>query len=142
MLPCLDFLLWLYFLFNCAILLPLCVHKQLVMLVGVKLQHVIATLALENAGITGFFSGAKLTPRNELFWFNKPELLLSLIHFILFQVGKSWSMSCANIFYLKFVIFLLDSNACLSVFFFAECIRIGFILLVLGTSSSIFKTQN
>ncbi|XP_072083152.1 MLO-like protein 14 isoform X1 [Arachis hypogaea] len=57
----------------------------LVLLVGTKLQHVIATLALENAGITGYFSGSKLRPRNELFWFNKPELLLSLIHFILFQ---------------------------------------------------------
>ncbi|XP_014492170.1 MLO-like protein 11 isoform X1 [Vigna radiata var. radiata] len=58
---------------------------SLVLLVGTKLQHVIATLALENAGIAGFFPEAKLRPRDELFWFNKPELLLSLIHFILFQ---------------------------------------------------------
>ncbi|XP_022753243.1 MLO-like protein 11 isoform X2 [Durio zibethinus] len=57
----------------------------LVLLVGAKLQHVIATLALENAGITGYFTGAKLRPRDELFWFKKPEWLLSLIHFILFQ---------------------------------------------------------
>ncbi|KAG2694442.1 hypothetical protein I3760_08G144500 [Carya illinoinensis] len=57
----------------------------LVLLVGTKLQHVIATLTLENAGITGFFTGAKLRPRDDLFWFKKPELLLSLIHFILFQ---------------------------------------------------------
>ncbi|KAM7251678.1 hypothetical protein ACFE04_023561 [Oxalis oulophora] len=57
----------------------------LVLLVGAKLQHVIATLALENAGINGYFTGAKLRPRDELFWFNKPEKLLSLIHFILFQ---------------------------------------------------------
>ncbi|CAK9325187.1 unnamed protein product [Citrullus colocynthis] len=57
----------------------------LVLLVGTKLQHVIATLTLENAGITGFFSGAKLRPRDDLFWFKKPELLLSLIHFVLFQ---------------------------------------------------------
>ncbi|CAJ1978579.1 unnamed protein product [Sphenostylis stenocarpa] len=41
----------------------------LVLLVGTKLQHVIATLALENAEITNFFSEAKLTPRDELFWF-------------------------------------------------------------------------
>ncbi|XP_017980703.1 PREDICTED: MLO-like protein 11 [Theobroma cacao] len=57
----------------------------LVLLVGAKLQHVIATLALENASITGCYTGAKLRPRDELFWFNKPEWLLSLIHFILFQ---------------------------------------------------------
>ncbi|XP_020273507.1 MLO-like protein 11 isoform X2 [Asparagus officinalis] len=57
----------------------------LVLLVGTKLQHVIATLALESVGISGLFSGAKLKPRDDLFWFKKPELLLYLIHFILFQ---------------------------------------------------------
>ncbi|GLT83360.1 hypothetical protein SLE2022_016530 [Rubroshorea leprosula] len=59
------------------------IPMTLVLLVGAKLQHVIATLALENAGV--IFAGGKLRPRDELFWFNKPELLLSLIHFILFQ---------------------------------------------------------
>ncbi|KAF2286004.1 hypothetical protein GH714_009619 [Hevea brasiliensis] len=57
----------------------------LVLLVGTKLQHVIATLALESTGISGYFVGTKLKPRDDLFWFKKPELLLSLIHFILFQ---------------------------------------------------------
>ncbi|EYU44895.1 hypothetical protein MIMGU_mgv1a003290mg [Erythranthe guttata] len=57
----------------------------LVLLVGTKLQHVIATLALESVGISGSFSRPRFKLRNELFWFNKPELLLSLIHFILFQ---------------------------------------------------------
>lgn len=64
------------------------VLMQLVLLVGTKLQHIIATLALESAGIPEFFPGAKLKPRDELFWFKKPELLLSLIHFVLFQVGN------------------------------------------------------
>lgn len=57
----------------------------LVLIVGAKLQHVIATLALENVTGSGHLSGSKIKPRDELFWFNKPELLLSLIHFILFQ---------------------------------------------------------
>eukprot|EP01018_Ginkgo_biloba_P033521 Gb_19582 [translate_table: standard] len=57
----------------------------LILLVGAKLQHIIATLALENAGITRSSLRSTLKPRDELFWFNKPELLLSLIHFILFQ---------------------------------------------------------
>ncbi|KAH8518599.1 hypothetical protein Peur_037696 [Populus x canadensis] len=57
----------------------------LVLLVGAKLQHVIATLALETAGLTGHSVGAKLKPRDDLFWFKKPELMLSLIHFVLFQ---------------------------------------------------------
>ncbi|KAG6685591.1 hypothetical protein I3842_12G118900 [Carya illinoinensis] len=79
----------------------------LVLLVGTKLQHVIATLALENAGITGFFTGAKLRPRDDLFWFKKPELLLSLIHFILFQVGKSMThlQIVANLFSCSFLNF-------------------------------------
>ncbi|KAL5730272.1 Mlo14p [Ranunculus cassubicifolius] len=57
----------------------------LVLVVGTKLQHIIATLAWETAGITGFFTGARLQPRDELFWFNKPQLVLSLLHFVLFQ---------------------------------------------------------
>ncbi|KAG0472882.1 hypothetical protein HPP92_014739 [Vanilla planifolia] len=57
----------------------------LVLLVGAKLQHVIATLALESVGIAGSFSSSSLKPRDELFWFKRPELLLLLIHFILFQ---------------------------------------------------------
>ncbi|KAF5181824.1 Mlo-like protein [Thalictrum thalictroides] len=57
----------------------------LVLLVGAKLQHIIATLALESAGITGYITGGQLKPRDDLFWFKKPQLLLSLIHFILFQ---------------------------------------------------------
>ncbi|KAL3645483.1 MLO-like protein 11 [Castilleja foliolosa] len=54
----------------------------LVLFVGTKLQHVIATLALESVGIS---DGLRFKLRDELFWFNKPELLLSLIHFSLFQ---------------------------------------------------------
>ncbi|GAB2230753.1 hypothetical protein Drorol1_Dr00015039 [Drosera rotundifolia] len=61
------------------------VTLQLVLLIGTKLQHVIATLTLESVGISGFFIGTKLKPRDDLFWFKKPELLLGLIHFILFQ---------------------------------------------------------
>ncbi|PIN22622.1 hypothetical protein CDL12_04660 [Handroanthus impetiginosus] len=57
----------------------------LVLFVGTKLQHVIATLALESLGISGSFSRPRFQLRDELFWFNKPELMLSLIHFILFQ---------------------------------------------------------
>ncbi|KAF3771535.1 MLO-like protein 14 [Nymphaea thermarum] len=65
-------------------------NLQLVLLVGTKLQHVIATLALENAGITGSFKSYKVKPRDDLFWFRKPEMLLSLIHFVLFQSHRSW----------------------------------------------------
>ena len=76
------------------------ISMKLVLLVGSKLQHIIATLALESAAITGYYNGAKLKPRDDLFWFKKPELLLSLIHFILFQV-VAWFVSCDKLlFYL------------------------------------------
>ncbi|KAJ6979955.1 hypothetical protein NC653_027935 [Populus alba x Populus x berolinensis] len=62
----------------------------LVVLVGAKLQHVIATLTLETAGLTtGHSVEGKMRPRDDLFWFKKPELYLSLIHFILFQVSNA-----------------------------------------------------
>ncbi|OVA00579.1 Mlo-related protein [Macleaya cordata] len=57
----------------------------LVLVLGTKLQQIIATLVWENAGVTGFFMEARLRPRDDLFWFKKPELILSLIHFVLFQ---------------------------------------------------------
>ncbi|XP_039133524.1 LOW QUALITY PROTEIN: MLO-like protein 4 [Dioscorea cayenensis subsp. rotundata] len=57
----------------------------LVMLVGTKLQHVVAQLALEVVEPTGPFVGTQLKPRDGLFWFRKPEILLWLIQFISFQ---------------------------------------------------------
>ncbi|KAL7589157.1 hypothetical protein Lser_V15G40165 [Lactuca serriola] len=64
------------------------VRRQIPM--GTKLQHVIATLALESAANTGGFFAERLKPRDELFWFKKPEPLLNLIHFILFQNAFDW----------------------------------------------------
>ncbi|KAG6474414.1 hypothetical protein ZIOFF_068349 [Zingiber officinale] len=48
----------------------LCRLMKLVLSVGAKLQHVIATLVLESAGLSGF--GARLNPRDDLIWFKKP----------------------------------------------------------------------
>ncbi|XP_002989238.2 MLO-like protein 11 [Selaginella moellendorffii] len=56
----------------------------MVLVVGAKLQYVIAKLALEDSGLSGPRI-AGLKPRDTLFWFNKPRLMLHLIHFILFQ---------------------------------------------------------
>ncbi|KAJ8526430.1 hypothetical protein K7X08_028907 [Anisodus acutangulus] len=57
----------------------------LVMLVGTKLQHVVSLLALEIAEPKGPVSGAQVKPRDGLFWFGKPKILLRLIQFISFQ---------------------------------------------------------
>jgi mlo protein len=88
----------------------------LILLVGTKLQQIITDLALEVRGLGGAKptenmpleevngtinvvknpddpQGQELIrklvrPRDDLFWFNRPQLLLYLIHFILFQVSK------------------------------------------------------
>ncbi|XP_021891189.1 MLO-like protein 4 [Carica papaya] len=55
------------------------------MLVGTKLQHVVSSLALEIKEQTGPSAGAQVKPCDDLFWFRKPEILLRLIQFIIFQ---------------------------------------------------------
>ncbi|KAK8626838.1 hypothetical protein V6N13_134468 [Hibiscus sabdariffa] len=57
----------------------------LVMLVGTKLHHVVSSLALEIKEPIGPPTGAQVKPRDDLFWFGKPEMLLRLIQFIIFQ---------------------------------------------------------
>ncbi|VVA32062.1 PREDICTED: MLO [Prunus dulcis] len=57
----------------------------LVMLVGTKLQHVVSSLALEIVEQTGPATGTQVKPRDDLFWFGKPVILLRLIQFIIFQ---------------------------------------------------------
>ncbi|CAN6440072.1 unnamed protein product [Victoria cruziana] len=66
----------------------------LVLLVGTKLQHVVAKLALEVVELNGPLTGTLLKPRDELFWFGKPELLLWLIQFISFQ----WDIKAQSCF--------------------------------------------
>lgn len=56
------------------------------MLVGTKLQHVVSSLALEIVEQTGLTVGSQVKPRDDLFWFGKPVILLRLIQFIIFQV--------------------------------------------------------
>ncbi|TXG53766.1 hypothetical protein EZV62_019022 [Acer yangbiense] len=57
----------------------------LVILVGTKLEHVVSSMALEIMEQTGPAIGTQVKPRDDLFWFRKPEILLRLIQFIIFQ---------------------------------------------------------
>ncbi|KAI3951481.1 hypothetical protein MKX01_018597 [Papaver californicum] len=57
----------------------------LVMLVGTKLRHVVSRLALEIVEATGPAGTGQVKPRDDHFWFRKPEILLWLIQFISFQ---------------------------------------------------------
>ncbi|KAL9669973.1 hypothetical protein QQ045_007523 [Rhodiola kirilowii] len=57
----------------------------LIILVGTKLEHVVSSFALEIAEQTGPSFKTQVKPRDNLFWFGKPEILLRLIQFIIFQ---------------------------------------------------------
>ncbi|KAL8545234.1 hypothetical protein ACS0TY_005429 [Phlomoides rotata] len=63
----------------------------MLLIVGAKLEHIITELAKEAAaerggdaeiGATG---AVRVRPSDELFWFHSPNLVLYLLHFILFQ---------------------------------------------------------
>ena len=73
---------------------------QMILLVGTKLQHIIQQLSLETAQSQGVIGVKIVEARDSLFWFNRPQILLSLIHFILFQ----------NAFELAFFLWILVSN--------------------------------
>ncbi|XXG75007.1 hypothetical protein AAC387_Pa07g3600 [Persea americana] len=55
----------------------------LILLVGTKMHHIVSQLALEVMDLDQ--SGNQLKPRDELFWFRQPKLLLWLIQLISFQ---------------------------------------------------------
>ncbi|XP_057976178.1 MLO-like protein 4 [Malania oleifera] len=57
----------------------------LVMMVGTKLQHVVSSLALEIVEPKIPSIGTQVKPRDDLFWFGKPDILLRLLQFISFQ---------------------------------------------------------
>ena len=59
---------------------------QLLLAVGTKLEHVIAQLAHEVAEKHVAVQGDLVVhPSDDHFWFNKPKIVLILIHIILFQ---------------------------------------------------------
>lgn len=56
------------------------------MLIGTKLQHVVSILALEIWQQQGPSARTQVKPRDGLFWFKKPDILLWIIQFVIFQV--------------------------------------------------------
>lgn len=56
---------------------------QLLLIVGAKLEHIISELAKEAA--ESHHGEVTVRLSDELFWFHSPDLVLYLIHFILFQ---------------------------------------------------------
>ncbi|KAG4948932.1 hypothetical protein JHK86_042171 [Glycine max] len=76
---------WLAFLPLIVRLVLSLLMKQLLLLVGAKLEHIIARLAQESIDMMGKEDSRSVKPSDEYFWFTRPSLVLHLLHFILFQ---------------------------------------------------------
>jgi len=60
---------------------------QIVLVLGTKLEVVVAEMALEIHDQSSVIKGAPLVrPNNSLFWFSHPKYVLPLIHYTLFMV--------------------------------------------------------
>jgi len=60
---------------------------QIILAVGTKLQVTLSKMAIEMTERHAVIQGIPLVQgSDEYFWFGKPQLLLHLIHFALFQV--------------------------------------------------------
>ena len=67
---------------SCPVLTSVC-------LVGMKLQLIILDMALEIQGRHAVVKGIPVVQlTDKLFWFGRPQFMLFLIHFTLFQVSK------------------------------------------------------
>ncbi|THF98104.1 hypothetical protein TEA_013410 [Camellia sinensis var. sinensis] len=61
----------------------------ILLLVGTKLEIIIMEMAQQIQERTTIVEGVPVVePSNKYFWFNRPELILLLIHFTLFQMGS------------------------------------------------------
>ncbi|KAH9693983.1 MLO-like protein [Citrus sinensis] len=66
----------------------------IILLVGTKLELVIMEMAQEIQDRTTVVRGAPVVePNNKFFWFNRPEWILFLIHYTLFQMGSHMKKS-------------------------------------------------
>ncbi|KAL1558134.1 MLO-like protein 3 [Salvia divinorum] len=58
----------------------------IVLFVGTKLEIIVARMAMQLANNNAVIKGTPLVqPDNNLFWFKRPQLVLTLLHFILFM---------------------------------------------------------
>lgn len=87
---------WIYSLSSSHVLV------QILLLVGTKLELVIMEMAQEIQARATVVRGAPVVePNNKYFWFNRPQWILFLLHYTLFQV---------NINFLNFVNSIFSKN--------------------------------
>lgn len=79
------------------------VMKQILLLVGAKLEHIITRLGQES--VAKEYPTERVKPSDEYFWFNRPAIVLDLLHFTLFQN----SFEIAFFFWIWVSVFTLNS---------------------------------
>jgi mlo protein len=73
-------------------------YLQILLLVGTKLELIILDMAQEIQDRTTIVRGVPVVePNNKYFWFNRPQWIIFLIHFTLFQVIYSLYIISYNI---------------------------------------------
>lgn len=64
-----------------------CLDMQIVLILGTKLEVIVAKMALQLKNQSNVIVGAPLVkPNDDLFWFRHPSFVLNLLHFTLFVV--------------------------------------------------------
>lgn len=72
---------------------------QVILLVGTKLQVIITKMGLRIQERGEVVKGVPVVqPGDDLFWFNRPRLILYLINFVLFQVQLTSSINIIIIY--------------------------------------------
>lgn len=72
---------------------------QIILLVGTKLQVIITKMGLRIQERGEVVKGTPVVqPDDDLFWFSHPQILLYLIHFVLFQVLQKRCVSIQSNF--------------------------------------------
>jgi hypothetical protein len=117
---------------------------QIILAVSTKLQAILTRMAL---GITERHAVVQGIPlvhgSDKYFWFNRPQLLLHLLHFALFQVLALFSVpnktTIACYIYLSstFVPCCLNAPS-----FCIECFPANILLLGLGNNISLYSMRN
>ena len=124
-------------------------NSQIILLVGAKLQVIITkmgTRILERGDVV--MGSPVVHPSDDLFWFNRPRLILSLIHFVLFEVfflpnKQTLSFHLLRpLFYILMFMSLFCALMCLLIYPFAECISDCSLCLELGKLLVCLKVSN
>lgn len=102
---------------------------QLLLLVGAKLEHIITRLAqdVDHQRKAEGQEAGRVKPSDEYFWFQRPAIVLNLIHFILFQNSFEiaffiWIWVCERLYYpLHQWVFYVHLIRCTQVVQFTNC---------------------